>query len=478
MVSNTNNYKIGMREKIGYSMGDLACNLIYATVCSYLLFFYTNVYGLPAEIVATMFLVVRVMDAVMDPIVGTFVDKHNWKYGKFRPYLLYGALPFAVLGILCFTTPDFADNVKIIYAYATYIGLSLVYTTINIPYSALTAAMSRDNKEVVSITSIRMFCANLGGFIVSFGIPVLVTMISGSYTGEESRVGWRITMGLYSVIGALLLLYCFSQTKEHVKVDPSNDEKLQFIDVFKQFKVNRPLVVLSVFFIIIFGMSAVMNSIGTYFVTYNCNRPDLIQWYGFLGTIPAFIFLPMVPKLNKILGKINLLRIFLVLGIVGCIVTYIVPSQNITAVFIARFIGATGVIVAGAFMWALIPETIEYGEYKTGKRLSGMIYAIIGFFFKFGLALGGIVPGFMLASFGYVANQPQTVQALNGILITTTLIPILFLIIAFVVISFYGLDDKKFKEILAVLESRHNQLSNESSNKSDSESMSIPQNAN
>ena len=282
-------------------------------------------------------------------------------------------------------------------------------------------------------------------------------MISGSYTGEESRFGWQVTMGLYSVVGALLLLYCFSQTKERVQIDPSNDEKLSFTDVFKQFKVNRPLVVLSLFFIILFGMMAVMNSIGTYFVTYNCDRPDLIQWYGLIGTLPAFFLLPMVPTFNKLVGKINLLKISLVLGIIGCAITYVVPAENITLVLIARFIGSCGIIVAGGFMWALIPETIEYGEYKTGKRLSGMIYAIIGFFFKFGLALGGIVPGFMLARFGYVANQVQTPEALEGILITTTIIPIIFLAVALIDISFYGLDDKRYHEIVTELERRHNE---------------------
>ena len=134
-----------------------------------------------------------------------------------------------------------------------------------------------------------------------------------------------------------------------------------------------------------------------------------------------------------------------------------VPAENITLVLIARFIGSCGIIVAGGFMWALIPETIEYGEYKTGKRLSGMIYAIIGFFFKFGLALGGIVPGFMLAHFGYVANAVQTPEALQGILITTTIIPIIFLAVAFLDISFYGLDDKRYHEIVTELERRHNE---------------------
>ena len=185
------NYKLSMREKTGYAMGDLACNLIYTTVCTYLLFFYTNVFGLPAEVVATMFLIVRVMDAIVDPIVGTFVDKHTFKYGKFRPYLLYGAFPFAVLGILCFSTPSLSEGASIIYAYATYIGLSLVYTTINIPYGALTAAMTRDNKEVVSMTSIRMLCANLGGLIVSFGIPVSLLRESCNAYGDSDECNFK-----------------------------------------------------------------------------------------------------------------------------------------------------------------------------------------------------------------------------------------------------------------------------------------------
>jgi len=318
--------------------------------------------------------------------------------------------------------------------------------------------MTRNNKTVVSMTSIRMLCANFGGLLVAFGVPVIVTMISGSYTGDDARYGWQLTMGVYSVVGALLLLYCYSNTKERVRLDVKNDKNVKFKDLFHQFKVNRPLVVLSLFFIILFGMNAVSNSIGVYFITYNCARPDLAQWYGLLGTLPAFFLLPMVPKLNKLLGKVKLLEISLFLGIVGAAMLYIVSADNITMIFIARFISACGMIVAGGFMWALIPETIEYGEYKTGKRLSGMIYAIIGFFFKFGLALGGIIPGFMLAHFGYVANQVQTPEALNGILITTTLIPIVFLIVAIVDISFYNLDDKKYKEIIKVIENRKTEV--------------------
>ncbi len=160
--------QVSMYEKSGYASGDLACNLIYTTVSTYLLFFYTDVYGLSAAAAGTMFLIVRIIDALADPFIGTLVDRTNSRFGRFRPYLLFGAFPLAVLAILCFTTPDFSDTGKLIYAYITYVGLSLTYTAINVPYGALTSAMTRDNQEVVSITSVRMVFANLGGLIVSF----------------------------------------------------------------------------------------------------------------------------------------------------------------------------------------------------------------------------------------------------------------------------------------------------------------------
>lgn len=163
--------KISMVEKVGYASGDFACNLIYATVSTYLLFFYTDIFGLPAATAGTMFLVVRIIDALADPFIGTIVDRTNSRFGRFRPYLLFGAFPFVILAILCFTTPDFSDMGKLIYAYITYVGLSLTYTMINVPYGALTSAMTRNNQEVVSITSVRMLFANLGGLVVAFLFP-------------------------------------------------------------------------------------------------------------------------------------------------------------------------------------------------------------------------------------------------------------------------------------------------------------------
>ncbi|MBD7911865.1 MULTISPECIES: MFS transporter [Clostridium] len=444
------NLKIKMKEKIGYASGDLASNLIYQTISIYLLFFYTNVFGLSAAQAGVMFLVVRFIDAINDPIIGTLVDKTNTRFGRFRPYLLYGAAPFAVLAFLCFTTPNFSETGKLIYAYVTYVGLSITYTCINVPYGALTSAITDDNQEVVSLTSVRMFFANLGGVIVSYFVPVLSGYFSKSF-GLSG--GWQITMGILGIAGAILLLFCFSSTKERVK-SVNQDHKIKFSDLFEQFKTNRPLVVLSIFFVLIFGINSINSSIGIYYVTYNVGRPDLVQWYTVLGSLPAFICIPLIPKINKKIGKKALLNISLAITVIGTLSLLIIPTDMVGLILISRVITAIGSLTAGAFMWALIPETIEYGEYVTGKRLSGLIYAIIGFFFKCGMALGGAVPGIILGNFGYVANQAQSSHALTGILITATIVPAILMVLALIDINFYNLDDKKYKEIAANLKER------------------------
>lgn len=441
--------KISLKEKVGYATGDLACNFIYQTVSSFLLFFYTDVFGISAVAAGFMFLIVRLFDAVMDPFIGTVVDRTNTKYGRFRPYLLYGAFPFAGVAILCFTTPSFSDPVKLVYAYITYILLSVTYSLVNIPYAALTSAITQDNKEVVSLTSIRMLFSNIGGLIVSFGVPLLAGIFTNA-TGKTST-GWQITMSIMGILGALLLIYCFFNTQERVKIKHSEETKINFKDIFLQLKVNRPLVIICLLFILNFGVNSIINSVGIYYVTYNVARPDLVKWYGLMGTLPALILMPLMPAMYKWMGKKKLLFTSLSFKAIGLIALFIIPATMVPLVFTGRLIAALGTITAGAFTWALIPETIDYGQYKTGKRANGVIYALVGFFFKFGMAIGGIIPGLILAKFGYVANQTQTPIALHGILITMTVIPVVFVIIELFAISFYNLDEKEHKRILSEL---------------------------
>ncbi|MEK4670070.1 MFS transporter [Niallia sp. FSL R7-0271] len=444
--------KIRLNEKIGYATGDLACNFIYQTVSSYLLFFYTDIFGITAAAAGLMFLIVRIVDAILDPFIGAVIDKTKTKYGRFRPYLLYGAFPFAGVAILCFTTPGFSDPVKLVYAYTTYILLSITYSVINIPYAALTSAITQDNTEVVSLTSVRMLFGNIGGLIVSFGVPLLAGIFT-NMTGEKDT-GWQITMTIMGIFGAILLLVCFYTTKERVPLNHSKEAEINFKDIWIQLKTNRPLIIVCFFFILNFGVNSIVNSVGIYYVTYNVARPELVKWYGLMGTLPALILMPLMPLMYKWMGKKKLLFTALLLKAIGLLALFIIPPTFIPLVFVGRLITALGTLTAGAFTWALIPETIDYGEYKTGKRASGVIYALVGFFFKFGMAIGGIVPGLILAKFGYIANQTQTPEALHGILMTLTVIPAVFVIIELAAIFFYNLDEKEHKRILSILKTR------------------------
>ena len=321
-------YKLSWLQRIGFGAGDLAQNLIYQTICMYLLFFYTDVYVLggdaarAAGLAGTMFLIVRLVDVLWDPLVGTFVDKHSPRLGKYRSYLVMGGIPLTFLAILCFWD-GFAPS--IFYAYITYVGMSMLYTLINVPYGALNSSLTRDTDEITILTSVRMFMANVGGLCVSAGVPIVVALFAGADT--------------------------------------------------------LPL--------------------------------EMALFMG-LGSLPSFIFMPLVPAIKRRIGKKQMFYVFLSIAIIGMMALYIISrmgtvKENIVLVYIAQFIKSTGVIVATGYMWALIPEVISYGEYTTGRRISGIVNALTGIFFKAGMALGGVIPGWVLAWTHYQASeQAQT----------------------------------------------------------------------
>ncbi len=454
-------YKLSMLQCVGFGSGDLAQNLIYQTISMYLLFFYTNVYGLDPAVAAVMFLIVRIIDVIWDPLVGTFVDKHDPKMGKYRSYLILGGIPLTGFAILCFWN-GFSGS--LLYAYITYVGLSMCYTLVNVPYGALNASLTRDTAEITKLTSVRMFMANVGGLAVGMGIPIVLKMFDPLETEDMSThdSAWLCTMAIYGAIGLMLLIFCFSQCKERVVMDKAETENVKVSDLWMEFVHNRPLRILAFFFITAFGMMAIANSAGAYYVNYNMHgsAAELSIFMG-LGSIPAFIFMPMIPSIKKMVGKRGMFNIFLVTAIVGMALLYIVsvvPSlKHMWLVYIAQFIKSTGVIVATGYMWALVPEVISYGEYTHGRRISGIVNALTGIFYKAGMALGGVVPGLVLALVGFQSEAvQQTPFAQQGILWLVAVIPALLLILAMFIISKYELTDERIDKINREIEQRHN----------------------
>ncbi len=464
-------YKLSWLQRIGFGSGDMAQNLIYQTISIWLLFFYTNVYGLKPAVAALMFLVVRLVDVLWDPIVGTLVDKSNPKWGKYRSWLILGGIPLVGLAILCFWS---RFNGSVVYAYITYVAMSMCYTLVNVPYGALNSSLTRDTDEITILTSTRMFMANLGGLAVK-SLPLVIAIFAPKvmnpetgkmeavYNTPESASAWFITMTIFAIAGLVLLLFCFTQTRERVVMDEKESANVKVSDLWMEFVRNKPLRVLAFFFITAFAMMSVSNAADSYFMTStihaNAFMTTVFMW---LGTIPAFIFMPLVPAIKKRIGKKGMFYLFLGTAIVGMLLMYVFVSipalkSQFWLLCVAQFIKSTGIITATGYMWALVPEVVSYGEYTSGRRIAGIVNALTGIFFKAGMALGGVVPGLVLAWVGYNASSvEQTPLAQQGILWLVCVIPAVLLLLAIFIISKYELSDEKMDQINKAIEERAN----------------------
>lgn len=455
-------YSLSWLQRIGFGSGDLAQNLIYQTISMYLLIFYTNVYGLEPASAAFMFLVVRIIDVIWDPLVGAFTDKHNPRLGKYRSYLVLAGVPLTGFAMLCFWN---GYSGSLLYAYITYVGLSMLYTLVNVPYGALNASLTRDTGEITVLTSVRMFMANIGGLAVAYGIPTVVAALSpdGQIHSQSSAGAWFTTMAIYASVGLVLLFFCFSQSRERVVMDASEAADVKVSDLWTEFRRNRPLRVLAFFFITAFAMMAVGNSAGSYYMIYNVHGTSS-QMANFmaLGSVPAFIFMPMVPWIKRRIGKRAMFTVFLSVAIIGMVMLYAISMipvlrSQIWLVYVAQFVKSTGVIVATGYMWALVPEVISYGEYTHGRRISGIVNALTGIFYKAGMALGGVVPGLVLTLVGFDngSEHAQTPLVEQGILWLVAVIPALLLVVAMRIISRYELTDEVIDSINMEIEQRN-----------------------
>jgi len=453
-------YKLSWLQRIGFGSGDFAQNLIYQTVMQYISIFYTTVFGLPSATVAIMFVIPPLINVFGSLVLGTFVDKHNPKLGKYRSYLLYGGIPLTAFAILCFWNGFPGSTV---YAFVTYIGLSLFYTVVNVPYGALHASLTRDTDEITKLTSARMFLANLGGFAVAYGIPNVVRFLSPTNTFNTAgdAHAWFITMSVYALVGLALLIFCFTQTRERVVMEADKTSEVKVSDLWMEFVRNRPLRIVALFILTAFALMGISNMAGPYYMSYNLNASQHTGLFQGLGSIPAFIFLPLVPAIKRAIGKKRMFYVFLSIAIIGMAILYVisvVPAlrSQIWIVMVAQFIKSTGIIVATGYMWALVPEVISFGEHVTGRRISGMVNAVIGISFQLGMALGLFIPNMILAYVGFNKDlTEQTTFSQQGILWLVAVLPILLLFLEMFIISKYELEDKVIDKINREIEERH-----------------------
>jgi len=460
MKSQTN--KISVVEKTAYGLGDMASNLFYQTFTMFLLYFYTDVFGITAAAAGTMFLVVRMLDTFYDPLVGVLADRTKSKFGKFRPWILYTVVPFGVVGFLTFFTPEIATNAKLVYAYITYTAMMFIYSTINVPYGALMAVMTSNSLERTSLSAFRSISAFVGGLIVQgftlklvnyFGL--LNTHADGS---ANEQFGFSMTMGIYSVLAVIMFLTTFFVCKERIK--PINEQSNSLTEDIKDLFKNVPWLILTVVGIMTCLYVAIRNGSIIYYFKYYANNAGTAHLFGFeigaealissfmvAGTAFSILGTVLLKPMAAWVGKKNVYILSMALGTVLSIAYYFLNKDQITLMFVFQALCNFAVGPAMAMMWSMYADTADYSEWKNGRRATGLIYSSANFAQKFGWSIGGAIAGYLLAYFGFVANAPLTPDTEKGVRILFSFMPAIWSLIAVIALFFYNLDEDKVKKI-------------------------------
>lgn len=442
--------KLTVKEKIGYGMGDAGCNIIGGAIMLFLNFFYTDIFGLAPALVGTLLLSVRVVDAVTDPIMGAIADRTKSRWGRFRPWLLWISLPYVLFSVLMFTTPEWSYNSKVIYAFITYFLMSLTYTAINIPYCSLGGVITNDPHERVSCQSYRFVMVGIATLILSLSLLPLAEW----YGGADKAKGYQMAMGTLAIIALLMFLYCFSTVRERIRpAVPTNDDlKSDLRDVWKNDQWVRILLLtlcnVCPGFI---RMAATM-----YYVTWVMQQST--------GFATMFISLGVIgmmfgSTLAKVLtDKWCKLKVFFWTNIVLAIFSsgfYFLDPHATVLIIVMYFLLNILHQIPSPLHWSLMADVDDYGEWKTGKRITGISFSGNLFFLKLGLAIAGSMCGFLLSWYGYDASlKQQPASAINGIMLLFTVIPGMGYLITAGVVRLLKVDRETMKQIQIDLEKR------------------------
>lgn len=430
-----NQNQVPWRERISYGLGDTASNLIFQMTTLYLMYFYTDVFGLNPGAVATLFLVARVIDAIVEPFIGVMIDRTQTRWGKCRPYFLWLAVPFGLTAVLMFLTPDVGDTGKLVYAYITYTMLGIMYSGINLPLSAILPSLTSDSNERTVVNTVRMVFAIFGVITVSAGTMPLVNAFGG---GNQSK-GFIVTMVLFSVIAILLFLNMFANTKERVK---AIDEKpLPMREGVKALKGNIPWLIMLLLGLFLWITTSIQGQTSIYYMTYYLKKPELIP---IVNSIQLLMIVTMVfaPMAVKRIGKRNTIIIGSFVSILGYIIAIIGGNAlSVPLLLTGLLISGLGMGAGAGLLFAMMADTVDYGEWKSGVRAQGLLYSASSFGVKVGMGLGGALGGWILSMGGYVGNSTsQPDSALAAISFNYLWAPIIGQVIMIILLLFYRLD--------------------------------------
>jgi GPH family glycoside/pentoside/hexuronide:cation symporter len=434
-------------EKLGYGLGDTASNIVYQAVINVLLYFYTDVYGLTAAAAGTLMLVVRLFDAVTDPVMGAVADRTRTKHGRYRPWMLWIAVPYGVLAVAAFITPDVDMGAKLVYAYISYALLMTAYTAVNIPYSALGGVMTGDSEERANLQTWRFAMAMVGGFLVTTSVFPLARILGGGGEPENLQLGIPLAMIIMAIIGVLCFIGCFRLTKEHVYGDDNQPKQAPWDDVRAMFS-NSQWLIIALATLIIMTRGAMQSAAKPYFVDYYLIN-SLTGWFAetenLLGLFLGLTMLAGVAgaitanRLIRSFCKIRIMKLALTGTIAMNLLLFLVPRewmfQALSLTMLSNFFHMMFV----PLLFSTVPDTVDFGRRTMGTGAMAMFCGGHLFALKMGNAFGGSFTGWILAAFGYQANVEQTETALRGILIAFAGSSIVGAILVIVCLQFYRL---------------------------------------
>ncbi|REE80783.1 GPH family glycoside/pentoside/hexuronide:cation symporter [Lutibacter oceani] len=438
----SNNQKLSILEKIGYGSGDAAVNVVISSMFLIITFFYTDVYGLKPKDMAVLFLLVRLIDAITDPLMGLITDKITTKWGRYRHYFLFLSVPFGISVFLTFTTPGFDYSGKLIYAYITYIFVTIMFTSVTIPYISLIGVLTSDPKERLSANGYRLFFAKIAAFLVSIVVPIMAESLGKN----DIAKGYQLAMGLMALLGTLLFLFSFFTTKERVEhvVD-----KTPLLEQFKLlFKNGQWTLLFGVCFTGTVGY-VIRGSVAIFYAKYFLGGDASVQsTFMATGVIAAILAMPASTFITKRYCKVKLFKYTqLAVGAISLVMFFVVKPGDMFLAYVLYFILSFIVDLHAPVFWSAIAEAVDYGHAESGKRVSGLSFGGISFAQKAGMGVAGATVGYLLDFFGYIPDTVQSETALIGLALMLTIIPGVFHVIMGLLMFRYKITDKYYETI-------------------------------
>lgn len=443
--------RLSLKEKLAYGAGDLGNGFMFDLGQIYLLKFYTDVLGISAVYAGLVFLVSKLFDAFVDSGVGTYVDsrKNIGKRGKFRPFILFGTVPLAIITIITFLSPDLSQNGKIIWAFVTYMLFNACYSVVNIPYGSLAASMTKDPVDRAGLASFRSLGSQAALFIT--GIVVIPIVMKF----EDPAVGYPVAIGMMAAVGVLFHLICYFGVKENEVVVKKEEAKQPIGKSFAALLKNRPFIVLVTLTLFMILANFLKLGVQLFYVQYNLGNANLIGSISTVNLVMALAGIAITTPLVAKLGKKTAVVIGLTGSVIFEVLNYLFFGDSVVTFLTFHAIGYFFFMIPNTIIWALIADIVEYGEWMTGERTEGIIYSSYSFIRKVSQALAGFLPGMILTAIGYVPNAVQSAGALAGIKMMQFIIPAGCSLIALLVFGlFYTLTDKRHKEIVAEIAAR------------------------